>query len=582
LLEIKGISDHFLISSEQEELVTNRLHRRFRPVAGLALALLLAPSLPVAAQKPAGEQTFGGSIEVSVVNLDVFVTDKKGQPVTGLRKEDFQVFEDGKPVEISNFYAESRRAAPVAVPAVSTQPGQAAPERPVSQRLRLVVFVDDVNLTQANRKRILQNVGKFLHSELKPGDEVMLVRYDQRLDIFRQFTPDLKVVDADLAQILKLPTDIRKYEKSLSQAILSTSYSQLGSEGGGESTYGTEVEGQLNAWAGEESIMVQGALDALDSVVSWLAGVPGRKAVLYVSDGLPLTPGLDLFTIYSRAPRQSGAVDRISAMSAEKYDMTTRFRQLTSHASRNRVAFYPIEAYGTRDGSAVSLFDSVSLEVRQAGLRFLADDTGGRALLNAADVPSALARVAADFETYYSLGYQPRRAGDEAEHKIEVRVTARGAQVRYRQWYRDKPVGEAVAEGTLAVMRFGPEDNPLGAALEVLPGKKPGETLVRVRVPVARLYLDSQEGSREGHLRLYVVASGEGSTTPVRETRQATVAVPEAEAAAGTKREYTHEIAIHLKPGSYSLGVGVRDELAATTSYLRKDFVVAAGEAAKR
>jgi VWFA-related protein len=425
-------------------------------------------------------------------------------------------------------------------------------------------------------------VGKFLHSELKPGDEVMLVRYDQKLDVRRQFTPDLKTVDADLAEILNLRTDVRKYQQSLGQAIMSTIMVRLGGERGGESTGGMEIESQLESWAGEESIMVRGSLDALDSVVSWLAGVPGRKAVLYVSDGLPITPGLDLYTIWSRAARQPSITQRVSAMNAEKYDMTTRFRQLTSHASRNRVAFYPIEAYGTRDGGSVSLFDSISLEVRQAGLRFLADDTGGRALLNATDVPAALARVSDDFGTYYSIGYQPRRSGDEAEHKIEVKVKARGTQVRYRRWYRDKPVGETVAEGTLAVMRFGPEDNPLGAGLEIVPGKKTGEMLVRVKVPVAKLFLQPNGASRQGQLRLYVVASGEGSTTPVRQTRLVTVEVPEAEAAAGSKKEYTHEIAIPLKPGYYAIGVGVRDELAATTSYLRRELTVSAGDTAAR
>jgi hypothetical protein len=343
-----------------------------------------------------------------------------------------------------------------------------------------------------------------------------------------------------------------------------------------------EIESQIEAWAGEESLMVQGSLDALDSVVSWLAGVPGRKAVLYVSDGLPITPGLDLYTIWSRAPKEASITRRVPAMNAEKYDMTTRFRQLTAHASRNRVAFYPIEAYGTRDGSAVSLFDSVTVEIRQAGLRFLADDTGGRALLNATDVPGALAKVAQDFETYYSIGYQPKRAGDEVEHKIEVKVRTRGAQVRYRQWYRDKPVSETVAEATLAVMRFGPEDNPLEAKLEVVPGKKPGETLVRVKVPIAKLFLQPNGTSRQGQLRLYVVASGEGSTTPVRQTKLVTVEVPEPEAAAGSKKEYTHEIAIPLKPGFYALGVGIRDEAAAATSYLRREITVSGDSAARR
>jgi len=551
-----------------------RLRRRFRPAAGLVLGLVLAPALPLLAQDPPAGGGFKESIQVSVVNLDVYVTDKKGQPVTGLKKEDFQIFEDGKPVEISNFFAESRGTAPAAIAAVAAE---AAPERPVAQRLRLVVFVDDVNLSAANRARILQNVGRFLHGELKPGDEVMIVRYDQTLDVRRQFTADLQVLDTDLAAILKLPTDIRKYESGLNNAVRSVYFSVNGGEG-----IGTLAEAAISSWAGEESIMVQGALDALDSVVSWLAGVPGRKAILYVSDGLPLTPGLDLFTIFSRAPQGSQATKRISEMSAQKFDLTKRFRQLTSHASRNRVAFYPIEAYGTR-GTEGSLFDSVSLATRQNGLRFLAEDTGGRALLNAADVPSALARVSEDFATYYSIGYQPRRPGDEAEHKIEVKVKSRGAQVRYRQWYRDKPVAETVAEGTLAVMRFGPEDNPLGAALEVVPGLTPGETLVRVKVPVGKLFLQPNGASRQGQLRLYVVASGEGATTPVRQSKLVTVDVPEAEAAAGSKKEYTHEISIPLKPGYYALGLGVRDELSATTSYLRREFVAGAKDgAAKR
>ncbi len=552
------------------------LHRRARPAAALAFGAILAAALPLAAQNPApqpAEETFGGAIDVSVVNLDVFVTDKKGKPVTGLRKEDFEVLEDGKPVEVSNFFAESRGAAAPA-PAGSAAPisasviAKSAAERPVAQRLRLVVFVDDVNLTAANRSRILQSVQRFLHAELKPGDEVMIVRYDQKLDIRRQFTDDLGVLDADLQTILTLPTDVRKYERSFNQALQAAAFARNGGEG-----VGTLVEGAIASWAGEESVMVQGALDGLDSVVSWIAGLPGRKAILYVSDGLPLVPGLDLYTIYSRAAQRTDALKRISGMSAQKYDMTPRFRQLTAHASRNRVAFYPIEAYGTRqvDGS---MFESVSLSNRQAALRFMAEDTGGRALLNAADVPAALARVSEDLATYYSIGYQPRRQGDQAEHKIEVRVKTRGAQVRYRQWYRDKPVGEMVAEATLAVMRFGPEDNPLEAALEVLPGKKTGETLVRIRVPVSKLYLEPREGSRQGQLRLYVVATGESSTTPVRQT-------PEAEAAAGSKKEYTHEISIPLKPGSYALGVGVRDELATTTSYLRREFV-AGGEEAKR
>ena len=434
----------------------NRLSRRAQPIAGLAFGLLLASTLPLAAQgpdrNPSVQESFGEAIDVSVVNLDVFVTDRKGQPVTGLRKEDFEIREDGKPVEISNFYAESRGTAAASASAAV----QAAAERPVAQRLRLVVFVDDVNLTASNRSRILQSVGRFLHSELKPGDEVMLVRYDQRLSIRRQFTADLGLLDSDLEEILKLPTDVRKYEASFNQAVQKISFSRLG---GGDAA-GPVVEAGIMSWAGEESIMAQGSLNALDSVVSWLAGVPGRKAVLYVSNGLPLVPGLDLYTIYSRAAQSGDASKRISGMNAQKFDLTTRFRQLTSHASRNRVAFYPIEAFGTRQTEG-SLFDSTSLANRQDGLRFLAGDTGGRALLNAADVPGGARQGFRGSRDLLLDRLSAPAAGRRGGAQDQVRVKTKGAQMRYRQWYRDKPVGEAVAEGTLAVMRFGPEDNPL-------------------------------------------------------------------------------------------------------------------------
>ena len=547
--------------------------------AGLALGLLLVPVQPLPAQETPADESFSETIEVSVVNLDVYVTDKKGKPVTGLRREDFEVYEDGKPVEISNFSAESGRtgSAPAVTAATLAPPGfPAAPaSSPEDQRLRLVVFVDDVNLSAANRTRILESVGRFLHKELKPGDEVMLVRYDERLDVRRTFTSDVNRLDADIAEMLKLPTDVRKYEQGLEQALTELYSSINGGEG-----YGPLAEASLSNWAGQESSTVWGALTALDQVISQLAGLPGRKAILYVSDGLPLVPGLDLFTIFTRAPRSPSVSKRTPAMVAQKFDLTPRFREVTSHASRNRVTFYPIEAFGTRQNEAV-LFESVNLANRQNGLRFLAEDTGGRELFNAADVPSALARMSEDFSTWYSIGYQPRRPGDAAEHKIEVRVKPKGAQARYRQWYRDKPTSELVAERTLAAMRFGAEENPLDVKVEIGPGKKPGETLVRVKVPISKLFLETKEGTREGRLRLYLVAGGASSGTPVRQTKLVTVSIPEAEAAAGVQREYTHEIAIPLKEGAWSLGIGVRDELAAATSYLKRDFRVEAVSAAK-
>jgi VWFA-related protein len=530
----------------------------------VALGLFAFSAFPLAAQTPVRDDSFGEEIQVNVVNLDVFVSGKDGKPIEGLQPTDFTVTEDGKPVKITNFYMERRQPA-------ADGSAKAAAERPQDQRLRLVVFLDDVNTEPGSRGRILDRLSDFLHQELSPGDEVMLVRYAQKLDIRRPFTSDLGQIESDVAVLKGLSSDMKKYEESRNHAIDDIIDAIYAGDG-----WGPLAEGRIRAWAEQESAIVKGALASLDGVVSWLAGVPGRKAILYVSDGLPLAPGDDLFTWASmRSGFRSGR--RISGISGQEFDLSKRFREVTSHASRNRITLYPIEAYGTRvvRGTAIQ---EVLVTNRQNGLRFLAEDTGGRAMLNAADPKTALHLMADDLSSYYSLGYTPERPGDEAEHKIEVKVKARGAQVRHRQWYRDKPLGETVAERTLAVMRFGPEDNPLGATLEIQPAKSQNGSIlvpVRVKVPLAKLYLQTKDKSRAGRLRLYVVASTGGSTTPVKETKVVTVELPEAEAAAGSKREYVHDVAIPLQAGSWSIGVAVRDELAATTSYLRKDFTVA-------
>ena len=77
----------------------------------LVCALLLTGRSAAAQQAPPPEESFADEIEVSLVNLEVVVTDKKGKPLAGLAREDFEVYEDGKLVELTNFYAESVPAA---------------------------------------------------------------------------------------------------------------------------------------------------------------------------------------------------------------------------------------------------------------------------------------------------------------------------------------------------------------------------------------------------------------------------------------------------------------------------------------
>ena len=519
-----------------------------------ALLLLLLVGAPLAAQMEIAEETFADEIEVSLVNLEVVVADRKGKSVSGLGREDFQVLEDGKPVEITNFYAET----------AGSGPAESADLRSLDQRLSLVVFVDDYNTEQESRNSILDGLKEFLGSSLSPGDQVMVVRFGRSLEVRKPFTTDVGEVLSEVEVIRKLASNLASRESSRDHQI------QVIADALSIGGWGAGAEARIQEYAEVETSYVAASLSALETVVGWLGGLPGRKAVLYVSDGLPAVPGEDLF-IWAEAYSGYRSGRRISGMGSATYDASELFRRVTSKASRNRVAIYPIEAMGARWVRGTRLQEA-RIQNRQNGLTFLAEETGGRTMFNVSQAGAALQTMATDLSTYYSIGYRPQRAADDREHKIEVKVKGKGLTARYRRWYQDKSLGEAIAERTAATMVFGAEENPLGAALEIGQQTPAGESFVvplRVKVPLGKLYLEPKGEKREGRLRLFVVASGTDKVTPVRETRVVTVTVPEKDLAEGKAPEYMHEVRIKLEKGSWSLGVGVRDEIATTTSYLQ-------------
>ena len=347
-----------------------------------------------------------------------------------------------------------------------------------------MIFVDDANTAPIGRGKILDRLQRFSAlraAARRPGHAGALRAFRWRSAA--KSTGDLARIHSDVEALKPLSSDLGRRDQSREEArdqIIDV----LETQGGtfrSRRCCGAMQSGKRIAWRGRWTLS--------SSVVSWLAGVPGRKAILYVSDGLPLDPGRDLSPW---APALGSPEAGRSASPAIDGQKLRRSRALPrGDRARQPQPGRLLSHRGLRhaDGPGHRI-QEVLVTNRQNGLRFLAEDTGGRAMLNAADPLARAAPMGEDLTTYYSLGYQPQRPGDEAEHKIEVKVKATGAQVRHRQWYRDKPVGEAVAERTLAVMRFGPEDNPLGAGLEIVAGKKQGDSmLVPVRVQGHQLRL---------------------------------------------------------------------------------------------
>ncbi len=573
-------------------------------------------------------------MEVNVVNVEVYATDKDGNRVAGLKKEDFAVFEDGKPVAITNFEVVTgrQRMPRTAEPPIPSPGGPAPPaaERPAARPAasspedawNLIVFFDNSNLRAASRSRALGQLRQFLDSQLAPGDRVMLVSYDLGLRIRLPFTSDLKAVDKAIGELGKLAARGPEADRTRRHAFETTMKIQEDSlQGPDPLPCPQSIAMPAHSYADSRRHELLDTLRALTLLVNSLSGVPGRKAVLHVSDGLPITPGEELFqflveicggggtsgiTGHTIMPGggtgQEGDAQIVfdsrnigpqayqaasqAPMDAQRYKLTKELQALTAHANAHRVTLYTLQpGLAAPDASDASFapnerifqFPAIGATLRASNresLQLLADETGGRAILDANQFQPDLTRMREDSETFYSLGYTPAHSGDGREHRIEVKVKRPGVRLRHRQSYRDKPVLEKTVDRTLAALLHGFEDNPLEIAVE-LGEQTPGpagnfNVPVRLRIPLFKLAILNRETVFEGSLRLLVATrDGDGRSSPVRQI-SVPLQIPRKNVLTAMGQFYVYTLTLQLPAGEQHVAVAVRDELAATTSYLTR------------
>ncbi len=553
----------------------------------LMLCLLWLP--PLLAQEGDGEKAspeglFIDTLDVNVVNLDVYVTDKKGNRITGLKQEDFELFVEKKPVAITNFYAIQGGVAHTGSgdelelqadldPRLADDRRRRVPE---DQRLHLVVYVDNLNLRPFTRNRALRYVRTFLRNRLRPGDEVMLVTYERSLHVRHQFTSDPEIIGSALYEVEEM-SGMGVHADSDRRDILRDVY---------EADNANVVRGRATQYAESLYSDLRFTVEAMKEIVDTLAGLPGRKAILYVSDGLPMRAGDDVFhALHDQFQNSSSNV----LMDGLRYDLSRDFQKLTTRANAHRVTFYTLEAAGLRtysymDASNSSIgggsrIDQIHFSNIQSTLRLMANETGGMVLLNTNNFQPLLDRVAEDFDTYYSLGFSPVASESGRYHRFEVKVKGRkGLVVRTRDGYRDKPISTRMSEGTLAALHYGYQSNPL--AIEIMVGDQRehsgGQLLVTVtvRIPIGKISFLPQAEMQRGKLRLFVGAKdSEGGLSPIQDV-PVPIDVPRAEFEHARQQFYEYSMNLIMRPGRQVVAVGVRDEIGAVSGFATRGVLI--------
>ena len=403
------------------------------PTTGPAQTGQTAPpaSAPPAATAAARQNnSFLIRVQTNLVLVDVRVTDKKGQPVTGLSQGDFRVFEDGVEQRISSFSVENVEelarvgevnGAPPTIDLGKLPPTVNVNEvNKLTQNHRMIVLFFDLSSMQVDDLlRAAKSSENFIRRQLTPADLVAVATYSSDLRVAQNFTNDRD-------ELHKAIEAIRVGESS--------ALADQGETGaaGGTSASGEEIvtEDTSEAFTPDETefniFNTDEKLAALESLADLLRGVPGRKSVIHFSSGVERT-GIE---------------------------NQAQLRATTDAANRADVSFYTVDARGlvglppggdassaSPSGTAAytaSAFSSQlsSLEGGRETLASLALDTGGRTYYDINDFGQAFTGVQQDNSTYYLLGYSPSNAKSDGRfRRIRVEVKRPGVRIQARPGY---------------------------------------------------------------------------------------------------------------------------------------------------
>jgi len=568
-----------------------RLHAVALAVAVGAASGAPCQTGPASTTQPIGGLSFLDEVEVTVVNVDVFVRDRAGRPVGGLKAGDFRVTQDGVEMPVSNFAELDREVIEhmlLEAPAVAREAAPVPPPaEPVVRQVKVrpvytVLYVDHENLNPIDRNRVLRRVREFVTDNLRAPVEMMVVSYDRSLEVEQPFTDNPLAVNAALRDMTTISggradrdSDRQEILERIQEAVADPA---TASGDGGEGLQ-MRLRQQIMSFAEEEAMSVNFAIDALREVMAMMSGLEGRKSIIYVSSGLSMTPGIGLMHEYASAFHDTAFLGRRA-----QTDRTHAFQSLTSTANGQEVSLYtidasglnPLEGYGadTRYGVTDPSAMSSGRKDYQDSLTYMAEYTGGLAIVNTNDPSVGLELIRDDLFSYYSIGYTISATGEDRVHRIEVELPGHpDCDVRYRRRFVEKSRETQVQDRVFTSLMVEITDNPMELTLSAgsaAPASADRWTLpLHLSFPLSRVALVPEGGDYVGRLVVFVGARQIDGRQSDLQRQEHEVRVPAAQIAAAGERSFGIDVQLLLGAGQQRVAVGVLDLVTRQASYER-------------
>ena len=409
------------------------------------------------------------------VLFDVVVTKDRGDPVTGLARQDFVVAEDGKPQTIDFFEEHKPGDKPAAAaPNMPPLPPGAvsnAAAAPTGDSVN-VLLLDTLNTERVDQAYVHTQIIEFL-KKLQPGTQVAIFVLSSRLHFVQGFTSDTAQLLAALNDKKKGVSPTRdpmahdRADDADDAAAVSTLQAMRAGSSGIEALQASQQ--QVKAYSlGARATMT---FEALDQLAHYLEGVPGRKNLMWFAGSFPV--------IFFPTPEQRAAIEKNPNMPG----YMNQVKKTADLFTLSKIAVYPIGAQGVMSehimeadtatpgggvsvGHAGSTADTTMAPFTAAAaersntiyaMEQLASSTGGKAFYNTNGLNEAMKRALDDGAHYYTIGYAPINAKmDGSFRRVDVKVTTGKYKLAHRAGYNaDSAIGSSSA----------PTANPLSEML---------------------------------------------------------------------------------------------------------------------
>src|SRR5258708_4307044 len=380
-----------------------------------------------------------------LVELTVTALDKKGHPVTDLRVQDFTIQENGKPRPIAFFkYDGGPSAEPPALPLPPGVFTNRADFTPGPPRNITALVLDELNTPTQFSMRVRAVMTRYLRA-LAPRTRVAVFHLGARLRILHDFTDDAdslraRIEKSVLAMPLQMETD---FDRSIIEAeqFLDMFKGDPQMEALMAEMVRNQLEVEMIANAQARAARLERTLESLESLGQHLAGIPGRKNLVWISGGIE--------SFEDKVKRTS---QRLAQQGIVLYIVDAKGLVVPTSMTAESPGAMPVRGRGRfepqQDAERIS-------DDTQPAMELLSSTTGGRYLHNTNDLMEGFTKAAADLEGSYTLGFYAADEPDSKWHNLKAGVSRAGVNLRHRKGY--------LAEAAAAAPTLLTNDLPMAA-----------------------------------------------------------------------------------------------------------------------